>query len=136
MSPATRCAILLRDKLRCVWCRKKLDPKATHESGLKPQLDHFVPRAQGGTHETTNLVTSCGDCNQDGEEARTPKGYVRAEKSRHRELNRKAGRKLAKEVYPWIIDAGKKSTERSRRWRERTRENYRALIATYEDPPF
>lgn len=79
MSPATRCAILLRDKLRCVWCCKKLDPKATHESGLKPQLDHFVPRAQGGTHETTNLVTSCGDCNLEGEEARTPKGKARAE---------------------------------------------------------
>jgi 5-methylcytosine-specific restriction endonuclease McrA len=79
MSPATRCAILLRDKLRCVWCRKKLDPKATHESGLKPQLDHFVPRAQGGKHDTTNLVTSCGECNQEGDGARTSRGLARAE---------------------------------------------------------
>ncbi len=136
MSPATRCAILLRDKLRCVWCRKKLDPKATHESGLKPQLDHFVPRAQGGTHVTTNLVTSCGDCNQEGEEARTPQGYARAEKSRRRGLDREAGRKLAKEVYPWAVDAGKKSAERSRRWRDRIKAEKQERLAALEDAPF
>ena|SRR5689334_14833931 len=121
MSPATRCAILLRDSMRCVWCRKKLDPKATFESGLKPQLDHVQPRAAGGEHEPSNLVTSCSECNLEGEEARTPQGYARAEKTRWNELDQQAGRRLAREVYPWTKDAGKKGAERKRRWREKVK---------------
>lgn len=54
---STRLAIYLRDGLACVWCG------VGAESGVSLTLDHLTPRADGGTNQSTNLVTACRDCN-------------------------------------------------------------------------
>lgn len=45
-----------RDGHDCVWCSAKLGVRTS-------TLDHVVPRAQGGTHWTGNLIISCAECN-------------------------------------------------------------------------
>lgn len=52
-----RIAIYLRDGFACVYCQR------TAESGVKLTLDHLKPRAKGGSHKSSNLVTSCTGCN-------------------------------------------------------------------------
>ena len=54
-----RLAIYERDGYRCVWCGIQVEAK------ISACLDHLVPRSQGGTHKSNNLVTSCFDCNSD-----------------------------------------------------------------------
>lgn len=51
--PAKRIAIYLRDGYACAYCR----------SELRLSLDHLTPRELGGTHDASNLVTSCVSCN-------------------------------------------------------------------------
>lgn len=46
-----------RDHGKCQYCGNKV-PRATIT------YDHVVPRAQGGVTEWTNIVISCGTCNQ------------------------------------------------------------------------
>jgi ferredoxin len=59
LTPTRRLAIYLRDDFRCVWCLMCLT--ACHPKDVT--LDHVVPREQGGTHHSSNLVTSCKACN-------------------------------------------------------------------------
>lgn len=51
--PEKRVAIYLRDGYACAYCGS--------ESRLS--LDHLRPREVGGSHDATNLVTSCVPCN-------------------------------------------------------------------------
>lgn len=39
------------------WCLSRTSPVSF------PTLDHKIPRAKGGTHETANLVLCCTECN-------------------------------------------------------------------------
>lgn len=52
----TRKNIMLRDKYTCQYCGKKHAPS-------KLNIDHVIPRGQGGKSEWENLVTSCIKCN-------------------------------------------------------------------------
>jgi len=52
----TRHNIFARDKHRCSYCGKK---KPSDEL----DLDHVLPRSRGGSHEWSNVVTSCRPCN-------------------------------------------------------------------------
>ena len=54
-----RLAIYCRDSFRCVYCCRDL-----HHAG--PQdvtLDHLVSKSDGGSNDSTNLVTACRACN-------------------------------------------------------------------------
>ena len=50
-----RLAIYMRDGLACVWCGVGIEDQAT--------LDHCKVNVNGGTNDTSNLVTSCARCN-------------------------------------------------------------------------
>ncbi|MCH2174323.1 MAG: HNH endonuclease [Lentisphaeria bacterium] len=52
----SRNAIFMRDQYTCQYCNKKF-PKS------ELNIDHVLPRAQGGTNTWTNLVLSCIKCN-------------------------------------------------------------------------
>ena len=53
---STRIALYLRDDYTCAYCEKKFDVGYL-------QIDHIVARANGGSNDVTNLVTSCCACN-------------------------------------------------------------------------
>jgi 5-methylcytosine-specific restriction endonuclease McrA len=53
----SRAQIFMRDEHTCQYCGDKL-PKQ------KLNLDHVVPRVQGGKTTWDNVVTSCHDCNR------------------------------------------------------------------------
>lgn len=53
----TRKRILKRDKWRCVKCDKPL-----YEKGSRPNIDHIIDKADGGTDEDSNLRTLCPSC--------------------------------------------------------------------------
>lgn len=52
--------IFARDNFRCVYCDYD---GSTFERWRYLAVDHFIPRALGGTDEDGNLVTACMDCN-------------------------------------------------------------------------
>lgn len=50
--PVSRRAIFLRDEHRCQYCGKHAE-----------NVDHVIPKVQGGTHRWENVVASCRRCN-------------------------------------------------------------------------
>ena len=56
ISKPKRLAIYLRDGLGCVYCGEDI------EAGAKLSLDQRRPYSNGGTNESTNLVTACLRC--------------------------------------------------------------------------
>ena len=50
--------IKARDNGRCVYCGRTAE-----ESGTHLQLDHLLPRVDGGADVAENLVVACRDCN-------------------------------------------------------------------------
>jgi hypothetical protein len=50
--------VLASSGFRCDYCGA-----SGKSDNVRLQVDHVVSRAQGGTHERTNLVTACGPCN-------------------------------------------------------------------------
>jgi 5-methylcytosine-specific restriction endonuclease McrA len=56
---SVRTAIIARDGGKCVYC----GAKGTKRKPLT--LDHVIPHSQGGADNATNLVTACGDCNNE-----------------------------------------------------------------------
>ena len=54
-----RFKVFKRDGFRCVYCGRA---PLLDESVLL-ELEHLIPRSQGGTNEMENLVTSCRECN-------------------------------------------------------------------------
>lgn len=52
----SRANVYARDRYRCQYC-------GTEHSLRDLNLDHVIPRAQGGTTHWDNIVTSCLDCN-------------------------------------------------------------------------
>jgi len=61
----TRKNILLRDAYTCQYCAKQGTPASLN-------IDHVVPKAQGGKSEWTNLVAACIPCNSE-KDCKTPK---------------------------------------------------------------
>lgn len=57
LSKKTRFDVFKRDGFTCAYCGRK-PPAVTLE------VDHIIPRAEGGGDEIENLVTSCFDCNR------------------------------------------------------------------------
>lgn len=47
-----------RDQYACFYCGKR------QSEGAVLNLDHFIPRALGGTNELGNLFTACEGCNK------------------------------------------------------------------------
>lgn len=58
-SAALREVVRSRDHFRCGYCGVAED-----EIGAQLTLDHYQPRSQGGSDETTNLVSCCHACNE------------------------------------------------------------------------
>lgn len=56
VSKRTRFEVFKRDRFTCQYCGSKPPEVVLH-------LDHIVPVVEGGSNDTTNLVTSCQDCN-------------------------------------------------------------------------
>lgn len=52
-----------RDGYRCHMCKRKLNPKHAVPHLKAPTIDHIVPLAAGGKHETSNCATACFQCN-------------------------------------------------------------------------
>ena len=50
--PLSRRAIFLRDKYRCQYCGESAE-----------NVDHVIPKVQGGTHRWENVVAACRRCN-------------------------------------------------------------------------
>jgi 5-methylcytosine-specific restriction endonuclease McrA len=61
----TRKNIMLRDNYTCQYCGKHAGPD-------KLNIDHVIPKGQGGKSEWPNLVTTCIPCNSE-KDCRTPK---------------------------------------------------------------
>lgn len=57
IGPKLRFEVFKRDGFTCQYCGRKT-PIVVLE------VDHVVPRAEGGTDDIENLVTSCWDCNR------------------------------------------------------------------------
>lgn len=56
LSQSLRFEVLRRDAFTCQYCGAKAPD-------VKLQADHIVPRAAGGTDESSNLITACVACN-------------------------------------------------------------------------
>ncbi len=56
LGPVRRCAIVVRSGGWCSWCGCALTREGT-------QIDHVVPRRDGGRDDDANLVASCSECN-------------------------------------------------------------------------
>lgn len=56
LSPRTRFFALKRDGFACRYCGRG-------EPDVQLHVDHIVPRAEGGTDDLGNLITSCSTCN-------------------------------------------------------------------------
>lgn len=91
-SVSTRCAILARDDFACVYCGLELEIRGA-------QLDHVIPRKDGGPSTPDNLVTCCGPCNRGRQHGRVEL-TGRARTASLRALDRKRGRELARQHYP------------------------------------
>jgi 5-methylcytosine-specific restriction endonuclease McrA len=52
--PLSRRAVLVRDARHCQF---------THCERPAATVDHVVPRSRGGTHEWTNVIAACSQCN-------------------------------------------------------------------------
>lgn len=57
MRKGLRFDIFRRDAFTCRYC-------GAQPPAVVLEVDHVVPRVDGGTDDTLNLVTSCGDCNR------------------------------------------------------------------------
>ena len=65
-SPNKKRRIWLRDNYKCNYCGRDL--KSEYEqnypySGCEITVDHVIALVDGGTHDESNLVTACKECN-------------------------------------------------------------------------
>lgn len=73
LTPRIRFQVLQRDGFTCRYCGGR--PPA-----VKLHVDHIVPRAQGGSDDTENLIAACNVCNQ-GKAARVIMGIDQERRS-------------------------------------------------------
>jgi hypothetical protein len=113
LGPVRRCALLLRGGLCCAWCGVEL----TRETA---EIDHVVPRRDGGRDDNGNLVGACSACNLDRPEGWTWPAELELP------IDRRAGRALALRWYQWL--PARDAAQRAGRERRRLR----ALVAHAE----
>jgi hypothetical protein len=114
LGPVKRCAVLLRGGMVCAWCLCDPTPPERHP-GRGLEVDHVVPRAEGGGSDPSNLVPCCGECNvmrNCGEDAFAAHLALRgvALATALAEVRRQAaiphdvaaGKDLARAWYPWL----------------------------------
>lgn len=56
LSKRKRFSVFQRDGFTCQYCGRR-------PPDVMLQVDHIVPSSKGGSDDTTNLITSCFDCN-------------------------------------------------------------------------
>lgn len=61
--PKLRLELYERDGWICYLCSKPVDRGGDPNGNRAPSLDHLVARANGGTHDPSNLRTACRSCN-------------------------------------------------------------------------
>ena len=64
ISKTRRRKIYERDGWRCVWCLVRVCDVSDCMLCAGATLDHIVPRSEGGSHATNNLITCCMGCNR------------------------------------------------------------------------
>lgn len=127
-----RCAILLRGRLLCAWCLRDPTPEE-RPRGRALQIDHVVPRTNGGTDSPQNLVPACWECNQarsDGfiEQRLLALGVSwrsakrRVARQLHQPLNVQGAGLLARQWYPWLDAYRERTKVLVRAWRVRRAE--------------
>jgi 5-methylcytosine-specific restriction endonuclease McrA len=57
ISTKLRFEIFTRDEYKCQYCGR------TISDGIKLEIDHKLPVAEGGKDNYDNLITSCNECN-------------------------------------------------------------------------
>jgi len=57
ISTTLRFEIFTRDNHKCQYCGR------TISDGIKLEIDHKIPSAEGGTDNYDNLITACNECN-------------------------------------------------------------------------
>ena len=82
-----RAAVLLRDNNKCVYCGRpgKRTPL---------ELDHVIPKADGGTDRYDNLVASCIPCNRDKNNSPLEE-FLKRRPAKLAEIRAKLGQDLA-----------------------------------------
>mgnify|MGYP002634468752 FL=1 len=65
--------IFMRDSYKCVYCGR--DMIGDIDDWLSLEIDHLKPKAEGGTDNPENLVTSCNVCNK-MKSSYYPKGLI------------------------------------------------------------
>lgn len=66
-SISKRTAVFERDNWRCVRCGRAKDEPYANRRGRPAvtslEVDHIIPRSDGGTSDLANLQTLCSSCN-------------------------------------------------------------------------
>lgn len=113
LGPVLRCAIVVRGGGYCAWCRAALTQSTC-------EIDHVVPRREGGRSTLDNLVPSCAECNL----VRPDLPGDLAQLSQP--VDRWMGLQLALVWYPWmaarLVDRNRRSKAAKRRAYDRNRE--------------
>ena len=107
--PDKRLAIHLRDGLCCLYCGKGI------EDGARLQLDHYIRVQDGGSNDSSNLVTACAFCNNSKSNDRIRRWYRRL-RERGIDTNvvgRHVRRNLARNLRPYRAEAKRIIAERS-----------------------
>jgi hypothetical protein len=113
MSRAMRCAVMLRDRKRCVYCDCLVLPRAqvgdSKQRRRAATMDHVTPGV-------ALFVCSCWRCN--GEKGArsaaewSPEAGARAAEALSRPLDLLAGREWARELYPRPLTRGQRAARR------------------------
>lgn len=66
ISAKLRVAVLERDGSRCQLCGRtpEDDDPVIEDRKVRLHVDHIIPLSEGGTHDISNLRTTCSSCNQ------------------------------------------------------------------------
>jgi len=124
LGPVRRCAVILRGGSRCAWCEVELDQWGA-------QIDHVVARRFDGKDSIDNLVPACAGCN----ESRNLRARLRAfgisfssqkkkvDAQLAMPIDRKAGRELAAQWYPWFSAWAEKNRVKQRDRDKKNREH-------------
>ena len=60
--------VIDRDGKRCFYCRRVTQRLRRSRGGKLPSdtatLDHVIPKSEGGSNDTENLVLACTECNR------------------------------------------------------------------------
>jgi hypothetical protein len=84
--PVPRFKIFQRDGFRCVYCGR-----SSTDDGVKLQVDHLKPLANGGGSSRENLVTACADCNLEKRGTPLPEGLQEEIANRIKQRNEELG---------------------------------------------